>query len=79
MLQEGKVIMLSNFAIGIKMGQYRAIRHRYNISFKEDTEVSLTEDGRIPLYGLSLIPFHELPSASKDEMFLVGMLNFIFQ
>ena len=78
LLKKEKNIILSKFMVRIKMDQYRATKHMYNISFKENTEVSDTKDDRIPLYRLNLIPFHELPTTSEDEMFLVGMLIILF-
>ena len=64
----------SKFAVGVSCGQYRCSHHPCNINFTSETEVSLTEDYNIPMYGIFLVPFSELVAKSQNEMFLVGEL-----
>ena len=71
------MIFLSKFAVGVRFSQYRASRHRFNISYKDGTKVSITEDGKIPLHGWHLILYNELASASENEMHLVGILLYL--
>ena len=60
------------------MGQYWATKHRYNISFKEDTKVLTIKDGKSRFFDLSLVPFHEKPTTNEDEIFLIIILKFFF-